>query len=181
MSTNATRSGPDAPLPEAGSAPDLASIVVAEIDPSIDLGAVQRMLRDDRASAALGMRVTDLHLGRAVVTMEVTEQMLQGHGTCHGGYILTVADTAFACACDSHGPLTGAAAVQIVYVGPVYLGDLLTASATEVSRWGRNGLYDVEVRNDEGVVALFRGSSRTIERSAGERGEPSHPAERSQA
>lgn len=139
--------------------------VTAEKDPAVDLTRVERMLRDDLASAHLGMTVTELHLGRATVTMEVLPEMCQGHGTCHGGYIFTVADTAFAAACNSHGPVTVAAAVQIHYAAPAYSGDLLTATAKEVSRWGRNGLYDVEVRNDKGVVAQFRGTSRVIERS----------------
>ena len=134
-------------------------------DRDIDFSAVERMLRDDLASAHLGMEVTELHLGSATVTMRVTEQMLQGHATCHGGYIFTVADTAFACACNSYGPVTVAAAVSIQYLAPAHEGDLLVASAREVSKWGRNGLYDIEVRNDRGVVAQFRGTSRTIERS----------------
>jgi acyl-CoA thioesterase len=140
---------------------------VPRTDPSIDFSKVQRMLRDDLASAHLGMEVTELHLGTATVTMPVTRHMCQGHGTCHGGYIMTVADTAFAAACNSHGPVTVASAVQISYLAPAHDGDLLTARAREVSRWGRNGLYDVEVTNDkEVVIAQFRGTSRTIERES---------------
>lgn len=160
--------------PEAGGIPHGGVTVSAQTDPAVDFTKVERMLRDDLASATLGMEVTELHLGTATVTMRVTEHMCQGHGTCHGGYIFTVADTAFAAACNSHGPVTVAAAVQIHYVSPAYSGDLLTATAREVSRWGRNGLYDVEVRNDTGVVAQFRGTSRTIERSA-----PHEPKSRS--
>lgn len=140
-------------------------VQLPQTDPDIDFSAVERMLRDDIASATLGIEVTELHLGRATVTMPVTEHMLQGHATCHGGYIFTVADTAFACACNSHGPVTVAAAVQITYLKPAYAGDLLTATAVEVDRWGRNGLYDVDVHNDKGIVARFRGTSRTIERT----------------
>lgn len=140
-------------------------ITMPRTDPEIDFTAVERMLRDDLASAHLNMEVTDLHLGSATVTMRVTEHMLQGHATCHGGYIFTVADTAFACACNSYGPVTVAAAVSIQYLAPAHEGDLLVASAHEVSKWGRNGLYDIEVRNDRGVVAQFRGTSRTIGRS----------------
>lgn len=156
------------PEPAEGAAADRpAGLAIPRTDPDIDFTAVERMLRDDIASAALGMQVTELHLGTATVTMRVTEHMVQGHATCQGGYIFTVADTAFACACNSYGPVTVAAAVQINFIAPAHAGDLLTATAREISRWGRNGLYDVEVRNDEDVlVAQFRGTSRTIERSS---------------
>ncbi len=141
-------------------------LTVPQTDPSVDFSKVERMLRDDLASANLGMEVTELSLGSASVTMPVTRHMCQGHGTCHGGYIFTVADSAFACACNSHGPVTVAAAVQIHFLAPAHDGDLLTARAREISRWGRNGIYDVEVTNDKGVVvAQFRGTSRNIERS----------------
>lgn len=161
-------SGGTTPGPSAGpgAAPDRApAMTMPRTDPQVDLTAAERMIRDDVASAALGMEVTELRLGAATVTMPVTEQMLQGHATCHGGYIFTVADTAFACACNSHGPVTVAASVQIHYIAPAHAGDLLTATARETSRWGRNGLYDVEVHNDRGIlIAQFRGTSRTIER-----------------
>ena len=161
-----TDSGVPAAANGAGTTGSRQGLTVPHTDPSIDFSKVERMLRDDLASANLGMEVTELALGTATVTMPVTRHMCQGHGTCHGGYIMTVADSAFAAACNSHGPVTVAAAVQIHYLAPAHDGDVLTARAREVSRWGRNGIYDVEVTNDKGVVvAQFRGTSRSIERS----------------
>ena len=155
-------SGPESSGPDA---PALKGISLPHTDPAVDFSKVERMLRDDVSAGHLKMEVTDLHLGTATVTMRVTPQMCQGHGTCQGGYMFVLADAAFAAACNSYGPVTVAAAVQINFLAPAHEGDLLVATAREVSRWGRNGLYDVEVRNDKGVVAQFRGTSRTIERS----------------
>ncbi len=124
------------------------------------------MMRDDAASAALGMQVVDVGDGTATVTMPVTAAMVNGHGIGHGGYVFTVADTAFACACNSWGPVTVAAHAEISFVRPVRLGEVLTARAAARERWGRNGIYDVTVTGADGVVAEFRGMSRTIERRA---------------
>ncbi len=100
--------------------------------------------------------------------MTVTRDKVQGHGTCHGGYLFLLADTAFAFACNSHGPVTVAQSADIVFVEPAREGDVLEAVAVERVRRGRSGVYDVTVRRLTGeVVAEFRGHSRTVERADG--------------
>lgn len=126
--------------------------------------AVFRMLRDDVASGTLGIELTELDDGIATVTMTIRPEMVNGHAIGHGGYVFLLADTAFACACNSHGPVTVAAHAEITFIRPVHAGDVLTARAVERQRWGRSGVYDVTVSNPTGVVAEFRGLSRTIER-----------------
>ena len=130
--------------------------------------AVLRMMRDDAASGSLGITLVELGEGSATVTMTVTPSMVNGHAIGHGGYVFLLADTAFACACNSHGPVTVAAHAEITFVRPVRVGDLLTARAVERQRWGRSGVCDVTVSSADGVVAEFRGLSRTIERPADE-------------
>ncbi|MBM1221703.1 hydroxyphenylacetyl-CoA thioesterase PaaI [Ponticoccus sp. SC2-23] len=123
----------------------------------------QAMWADDRASQALGMEMTHIAPGTATLTMTVTEPMTNGHGTCHGGYLFTLADSAFAFACNSHGPRVVAQGASISFLAPGQLGDRLTATAREVHRAGRSGLYDVTVTREDGtVIAEFRGQSRTI-------------------
>ena len=101
--------------------------------------------------------------GQAVVRMQVHAGLLNTHGTCHGGYVFTLADTAFELACNSHGPPTVAAGAEIDFLAPVAAGTVLTATCEERWRQGRSGIYDVTVRDDAGeVVALFRGRSRTL-------------------
>jgi len=124
---------------------------------------VARMLADDLASASLGMRLIESGAGRAVVAMRITESMINGHAVAHGGYVFLLADTAFACACNSHGPVTVAAGAEISFIAPVRLGDELTATAEERVRFGRSGIYDVTVRRGDQTVAEFRGRSRTVE------------------
>lgn len=124
--------------------------------------AVVRMMADDVASNALGIRVTAIGQGRATCQMTVLRSMLNGHLIGHGGYIFLLADTAFACACNSYGPVTVAQGVDINFVRPVHEGDVLVAEAVETARTGRSGVYDITVSNHEGVVAVFRGRSRTI-------------------
>ncbi|GAA2414232.1 hydroxyphenylacetyl-CoA thioesterase PaaI [Nonomuraea africana] len=125
------------------------------------------MMADDAASAALGIELTELAEGRADCRMTVTEQMVNGHALCHGGYVFLLADTAFACACNSHGPVTVAAGAEITFVSPARAGEVLTASARERTRYGRSGIYDVTVRGEGGrVVAEFRGRSRTLREGA---------------
>ena len=92
--------------------------------------------------------------------------MVNGHGITHGAFVFAVADTAFACACNSHGPLTVAAAVDITFIAPSHAGDVLEARAVERTRFGRSGIYDVTVRRGDEVVAEFRGTSRTIGKRA---------------
>jgi acyl-CoA thioesterase len=117
----------------------------------------------DSASRGLGIRITSVAPGRAVLTMTVREDMLQGHGNCHGGFIFILADSAFAYACNTYDEATVASGCSIDYLGPGQLGDVLTATAEERSRRGRTGLYDITVRNQHGdEVALFRGRSYKI-------------------
>jgi acyl-CoA thioesterase len=125
---------------------------------------VARMLEDDAASRALGITVSDAGEGKATARMRVREDMVNGHGIVHGAFVFAVADTAFACACNSHGPVAVAAAVDVTFVAPARLGDLLVARAEERTRFGRSGIYDVTVRRGADVIAEFRGTSRTIER-----------------
>jgi acyl-CoA thioesterase len=120
------------------------------------------MLRDDRASQSLGIELLDLGDGTATVTMTVADWMANGHGIAHGGFVFSVADTAFACACNSHGPVTVAAHAEITFIKPVSVGDVLIARAVERQRFGRSGVCDVTVSTERGVVAEFRGLSRTI-------------------
>ena len=98
--------------------------------------------------------------GTAMVQMRVARDMLNGHSICHGGYVFMLADTAFACACNSEGPVTLAAGADISFISPAREGDLLVATATERARYGHSGIYDVTVRRDDELVAEFRGRSR---------------------
>jgi acyl-CoA thioesterase len=121
------------------------------------------MWAQDEASQGLGMRLERVGSGEAVLALRVTERMVNGHKTCHGGFIFTLADSAFAFACNSYDQRSVAQHCSITYVAPARLGDELVARATEVSRTGRSGVYDITVSTGQGaVVALFRGHSRTI-------------------
>ncbi|MGP3929825.1 hydroxyphenylacetyl-CoA thioesterase PaaI [Nonomuraea sp. KM88] len=121
------------------------------------------MMEADTASAALGIELMELGEGRAVCRMTVTGQMINGHDLCHGGYVFLLADTAFACACNSHGPVTVAAGAEITFVSPARAGDELVAAAAERTRYGRSGIYDITVSRPDGqVVAEFRGRSREL-------------------
>ncbi|MBB6547956.1 acyl-CoA thioesterase [Nonomuraea rubra] len=125
--------------------------------------SARRMMGADAASAALGIELAELDEGRAVCRMTVTEQMINGHDLCHGGYVFLLADTAFACACNTAGPVTVAAGAEISFVSPARAGDVLVAEAAERTRYGRSGIYDVTVRRNDGqVVAEFRGRSREL-------------------
>ena len=124
--------------------------------------AVSRMLADDSASRALGIEVRDVTAGSATATITIRADMVNGHGITHGAFVFAVADTAFACACNSDGPSTVAAAVDITFVAPSRAGDVLEARAVERVRFGRSGIYDVTVRRGDAIIAEFRGTSRTI-------------------
>jgi acyl-CoA thioesterase len=128
--------------------------------------AVRRMWDDDAASRKLGMELHEAVDGRARLTMRVNAEMVNGHGMCHGGYLFMLADSAFACACNSPGPVTVAAAADIVFVASAREGDELEAVATERTRFGRSGVYDITIARpaDGQVIAEFRGRSRTIAR-----------------
>jgi acyl-CoA thioesterase len=121
------------------------------------------MFANDRASRGLGMEVLAVGPGRATLAMTVREDMLNGHDICHGGLIATLADSAFAFACNSYDELTVASGFAADFVAPARLGDVLTARCVEATKAGRTGVYDAEVTNQRGErVALFRGRSYTI-------------------
>jgi len=125
----------------------------------------ERMYGDDAASQSLGITISDVAAGTAIASMTVRDNMVNGHGICHGGYVFTLADTAFAFACNTYDDVTVAAGADISFLEPVHRGDELTATAVELSRRGRSGLYDVTVRTGAGtVVAEFRGRSRSLGR-----------------
>ncbi|MFD9814144.1 hydroxyphenylacetyl-CoA thioesterase PaaI [Streptomyces sp. NPDC059080] len=128
-------------------------------------GPVERMLAADQASRAMGIELLTHGEGHALLRMTVTASMVNGHGTAHGGCLFLLADTAFACACNSHGPVTVAAAADIDFVAPAHEGDVLHATAVERTRFGRSGLYDVTIRRADEVIAEFRGRSRSIRRT----------------
>ena len=120
------------------------------------------MWREDRASQGLGMQIVDIKAGQATLAMTIQPHMVNGHGIVHGGFIFTLADSAFAFACNSHNERTVAAQGAITFIRPGKLGDRLVAVAREVSRSGRSGIYDVRVTAGEVVIAEFRGHSRSI-------------------
>ena len=121
------------------------------------------MWAEDRASQDLGMAIERVAPGEAVLAMTVTERMVNGHGLCHGGFIFTLADSAFAFACNSHDQRTVAQHCAITFIRPARLGQTLVAHAQERSRTGRSGIYDITVRSRDGeVIAEFRGHSRSI-------------------
>jgi acyl-CoA thioesterase len=121
------------------------------------------MFSRDPASQALGMTIDAVAPGYARMSMPVRADMLNGHQTCHGGFIFTLADSAFAFACNSHNHTTVGAACSIDYLAPGREGDVLTATSTEQALAGKSGVYDVKVTNQEGrTVALFRGKSHRI-------------------
>ncbi|WP_229869612.1 hydroxyphenylacetyl-CoA thioesterase PaaI [Streptomyces flaveolus] len=120
------------------------------------------MFAADEASRRLGIELLECGPGTAVVRMTVTPAMVNGHRIAHGGYLFLLADTAFACACNSHGPVTVAAGADIVFVAPAREGDVLVATAEERTRYGRSGVYDVSVRRGQEVIAEFRGRSRSV-------------------
>lgn len=120
------------------------------------------MWAGDSASAGLGMLILDVGPGYALLTMEITPAMTNGHETAHGGFIFALADSAFAFACNSHGDKAVAQHCSISFIRPGRRGDRLVAAAHEVSRSGRSGIYDVQVSAGNEVVAEFRGHSRTI-------------------
>jgi acyl-CoA thioesterase len=161
-----------APAPLAGAAHELAR------------RCADAMWAADLASRRLGMRVDDVAPGRATLSMRVTAEMVNGHGTCHGGYLAVLADSAFAFACNTYDEVTVAAGFDIVFTAPAHLGDDLVAVAVERVRRGRSGVYDVTLTRASGVsgasgaggtsgagdtgsadvVAEYRGRSRSLGR-----------------
>ncbi len=130
---------------------------------SVAQASARAMYAQDRASQALGMHIVEVRPGYARLTMSVREDMVNGHQLCHGGLIFTLADSAFAFACNTYNEVTVASAASVEFLLPGKLGDELTAIAEERSRAKRTGVYDVIVRNQQDeVVALFRGRSHQI-------------------
>jgi acyl-CoA thioesterase len=120
----------------------------------------ETMYARDTASQALGMELEEVRPGYARLRMTVRPDMINGHGTCHGGMVFALADSAFAFACNSRDVVTVASGCSIEFLDPAREGDQLVAVAEERFREGRNGVYDVEVRRaGGGLVATFRGRS----------------------
>ena len=125
--------------------------------------AAQALSTRDRASNALGMKLIEVRPGYARMQMTVREDMVNLHGTTHGGLVFTLADSAFAYACNSHNKVAVASSCSIDFLRPAHLGETLTATAVEQALIGRSGVYDVRVENHKGeLVALFRGKSAQI-------------------
>ncbi len=121
------------------------------------------MWAEDRASQGLGMRLDHVGPGEAVLSMRVRDDMTNGHGSCHGGFIFALADSAFAFACNAYDQRAVAQACAVTFLRPGKRGEVLTARAVERVREGRSGITDVTVTDAEGhVVAEFRGHSRTV-------------------
>ena len=125
----------------------------------------EQMFRDDQASRDLGMTVNIVEPGVAEVRMTVNKNMVNGHNVCHGGFIFSVADSAFAFACNCYNDVTVASGADINYLYPAKLDDVLVATARETHRGRRSGVYGVEVRNqDDRLIAVFSGRSVALGR-----------------
>ncbi|MFL6673325.1 MAG: hydroxyphenylacetyl-CoA thioesterase PaaI [Massilia sp.] len=125
--------------------------------------AGKTMYQRDPASQALGMTLDAIRPGYARMSMRIRHDMLNGHGSCHGGYIFMLADSAFAFACNSHNFNTVAAGCSIDYLAPGLEGDVLGAEAVEQALLGKTGVYDITVTNQDGrKIALFRGKSHRV-------------------
>jgi acyl-CoA thioesterase len=120
------------------------------------------MWNEDDASKGLGMKIVEIRAGHAVMSMTVQPHMVNGQRIAHGGFIFLLADSTFAFACNSHNQRAVAAQCDITFVRPGKLGDVLVATAREISRSGRSGIYDISVKANDVVIAEFRGHSRTI-------------------
>jgi acyl-CoA thioesterase len=144
--------------PPSGSPPDVDPQVLAE-------RCATAMWERDRASRRLGISTPVVAPGRATLTMRVDDEMVNGQGNCHGGYLATLADSAFAFACNTYDNVTVAAGFDIDFVAPGRAGDQLVATAVERARVGRSGVYDVSITRENGeLVAVFRGRSRSLGR-----------------
>lgn len=123
---------------------------------------VAAMWAADEASRELGMELLSAADGTATVRMKITPLMVNGHAIAHGGYVFLLADSTFACACNSHGAATVAAGADITFIAPARDGDVLVATARERISYGRSGIYDVTVRRGDQILAEFRGRSRQL-------------------
>jgi len=136
------------------------------IDNQLAEACAEHMLSQDLASQSLGIAIVKVECGAASATMTVTDSMLNGHQTCHGGMIFTLADSAFAFACNSQNYAAVAAGCTIDFLRPAFKGDLLTAAATQTYQGQRSGIYQVQVTNqDAQLIALFKGNSARIKSS----------------
>jgi acyl-CoA thioesterase len=125
--------------------------------------AAQALMARDHASQALGINLIEVHPGYARMQMTVRSDMVNIHGTAHGGMVFTLADSAFGYACNTHNKTAVASSCTIDFLRPARLGDTLTATAVEHALIGRSGVYDVSVANNKGeIVALFRGKSAQV-------------------
>ncbi|SFU89387.1 hydroxyphenylacetyl-CoA thioesterase PaaI [Pseudoduganella namucuonensis] len=146
----------DAPLNDA-------AVSAADEALALARAAGNSMFARDRATQAMGMQLAEIRPGYARMTMPVRFDMINGHNTCHGGYIFALADSAFAFACNSHNQNTVGAGCTIEYLAAGRHHDVLTAEAVELARAGKSGVYDVRVSNQDGVtLALFRGKSLRV-------------------
>jgi acyl-CoA thioesterase len=125
-------------------------------------GPAAAIFEADQASRNIGMRLLAAGDGTATAQLTIGSAMLNGHGIAHGGYVFMLADTAFACACNSRGQATVAAGADITFIAPAREGDVLVATAEERISYRRSGIYDVTVRRGDEVVAEFRGRSRAV-------------------
>ena len=118
---------------------------------------------EDNASRSLGMELLSVGPGQARMAMRITEAMSNGHGTCHGGFIFTLADSAFGYACNTYNQRTVAQHCSVTFIKPARIGRRLIAEAKERHRGERSGIYDITVTDEDGtVIAEFRGHSRTV-------------------
>lgn len=130
---------------------------------AVAMAAAADMYERDHATQTLGIEIVDIQPGAARMQMVVREDMLNGHQTCHGGFIFALADSTFAFACNSYNIQTVAAGCSIEYLAPGYEGDVLLAEASEQARSGKTGVYDIVVTNQDGkTIALFRGKSHQL-------------------
>lgn len=138
---------------------------MSDPDASAGVAFAQQMWAGDVASHSFGMEAVRIEPGGAQVRMKVRDDMVNGHGICHGGIIFTLADSCFALACNSRGRLTVAAGADVVFTAPVRCGEVLVADGMTRAAYGRSGLTDVTVsrESDGQVVAEFRGRSRTLD------------------
>ena len=140
-------------------------VTAAVDDGALARACAERMWSEDNASQTLGMKLEAIGPGTVRLSMRIRPDMVNGHGACHGGYISTLADSAFAFACNSRGAVTVAAGFDISFLEPAHLDDVLVGEAREVSLRGRSGIYDVTVRRGDTVIAEFRGRSRSLGRA----------------
>ena len=137
--------------------------MTATAEQALANAVAEAMYARDPALRAFGIRIERVAPGQALLSMTVRDDMLNGHGTCHGGLIFTLADSAFAYACNSRNQSTVASGCTIDYLAPAHAGDVLSAEATEQSLAGRTGIYDIIVSNQQRRrLALFRGRSHSI-------------------